>query len=75
MAVGRFVTSVAWNLNLVVLNHVLLNDGLTGTEGASLSNGLWVEINLRNETIVAWDVRCRLCGSHRQFVMLVTLSF
>ena len=30
--VGRLVTMVPWNLHLVVLNHVLLDDSLTITQ-------------------------------------------
>ena len=32
--IGRFVTSVAWNLHLIVLNHVLLDDSFTGCQCA-----------------------------------------
>ena len=64
---------VAWDLHLVVLNHVLLNDSLACAQSRCLSSGQIVEASLGDETIVAWDMRGRLGSSYGQFVMLITL--
>ena len=65
--------SISRNLNLIVLNHVLLDDGLARTQSWSLLDGSGVEVGLWNEAIVAWNMRRDLGGSHSQLVMLVAL--
>ena len=68
-----FCTGVAWHFDLVVLNDVLLDNGVSIAEGRSLCNGIVVEVSLGDETIVAWDVSCSFCGSHGELVVLVAL--
>ena len=69
----RFVSRVPWHFNLIVLNDVLLDNGVSIAEGRSLCNGIFVEVSLGDETIVAWDVSCSFCGSHGELVVLVAL--
>jgi len=73
-SVHRLVTLVSRHLHLVVLNDVLLDDGLTSAESASLLDSLRVEIGLGDEAIVAGDVRRRLRRAHSQLVVLVALN-
>ena len=56
---------VAWHLDGVVLDHVLLHDGVASLESRCLHHSGGVEIRLWNETIVSWDVGGGLGGSYR----------
>ena len=56
----RLVALVTWHLHLVVLNNVLLDDGLSCAKSACLFNCMRVEICLGDETIVTWNVSRRL---------------
>ena len=58
-----FVTLIAWYLDLVVLNNVLFDDGLSSSELTCLCNSLWIEISLRDEAVISWNVRGGLRGS------------
>ena len=51
-----FVSWVAWELNLIVFNDVLLDDGLSGFLTHWLFDDLCVEVHLRNEAVVAWNM-------------------
>ena len=73
-AAHGLVTLVAWHLHLIVLNNVLLNNGITIAQSWGLSDGARVEVGLRNETIVAWDVSGGLGRTDRQLVMLIGLA-
>ena len=65
------VALVARNLHLVVLDNILLDNGFAGAQGGCLCSSMVVESSLGDEAIVAWDVRCRFCCAHSQFVVLV----
>lgn len=72
--IGGFVTSITWNLDRVILNHILLDDCLAGAKRARLVNCMRIEVSLGDESIVAGNVRCRLGRAHRQLMMLVACS-
>ena len=72
-SVHWLVARVARKLHLVVLNHVLLDDGLAGVEVGRLLDSGWVEVGLGDESVIAWDVRRGLGGSHGELVVLVAL--
>ena len=74
-AICRLVARVPRNLHRIVLNHVLLDNGVTGAQGGGLLDGTRIEVGLGDEAVVAWDVCSRLCRAHCQFVMLVPLRF
>ena len=67
------MASISWHLDGVVLDHVLLDDGLAGAKVGGLCDGSTVEVGLRDEAVVAWDVRRGLGCTHGQLVVLVTL--
>ena len=66
---------VAWHLHLIVLNDVLLDDGVAIAERGCLFNSEWVEPGLGDEAIVAGDVCGCLRRAHGQLVVLVHLHF
>ena len=68
------VSGVAWHFDLVVLNDVLLDDRVPGTEGGRLLDSTAVKVRLRDESVVAWDMRGRLRRSNGQLVVLVALG-
>ena len=72
-AVGGPVSSISWNFNLVVLNNVLLDDGIAILQCRGLIYSLLIVISLRNEAIITWDMRRHFCCSYGEFVMLVSL--
>ena len=74
-AICRLVARVPRNLHGIVLNHVLLDNGVTIAQGGGLLDGTRIEVGLGDEAVVAWDVCSRLCRAHCQFVMLVPLRF
>ena len=63
------------DLHRIVLNHVLLDNGVAGAQSGGLLDGARIEISLGDEAVVAWDVGSRLCCAHGQLVMLVSLRF
>ena len=65
------MTLIAWYLDLVVLNNVLFDDGLSRPELTSLCNSLWIEISLRDEAVISWNVRGGLCGSCCKLVIFI----
>ena len=71
------VTLVAWNLHLVVLDNVLLDDGLTSAKSGRLSEGVIIELSLWNEAIVTWDVSRGFRCSNSELMVLISchLSF
>ena len=68
------MSGVAWHFDLVVLNDVLLDDRVSGTEGGRLLDSTAVKVRLRDESVVAWDMRGRLRRSNGQLVVLVALG-
>ena len=68
------VARVTWHLHRIVLNNVLLNNGVTIAQSRGLSDGACVEVRLRDETIVAWDVSGGLGRANGQLVMLIALA-
>ena len=68
------VPRISWQFNLIVFNDVLLDNGVSVSSELWLYYSVWIEVSLWNESVVAWDMRGRLCRSHRQFVMLIVRS-
>ena len=63
-SVSWLVTLVTWDFHLIVLNHVLLDNGLTIAKSRGLVCGKVVVASLWNEPIVAWYVRgCFGCAN------------
>ena len=59
------MASVPWYFNAIILDNVLLNDSVSvSTVQFGLSECLLIEITLRDEAIIAWDVSCHFSGSH-----------
>lgn len=61
--VHRLVARVARHLHAVVLNHVLLDNSVSGPESSGLLDSHWVEVCLWNESVVARDVGGGLGGA------------
>lgn len=59
-------------LDLIIFNNVLLNNRVANVLDLALIPGFIVEVGLRNETSVAWNVACCFRGSN---VQLVSLNF
>ena len=74
-SVCRLVARVPRNLHLIVLNHVLLDNGLTVAKGGRLLDSGRVEVSLGDEAVVAGDVSRGLCRAHSQFMMFIALHF
>lgn len=64
------MTLVARQLHLVILNDVLLHNRVSGLVNHALGNRLLVEVRLRNESSVAWDVGGRLNGANVKLVYI-----
>ena len=62
---------VAWQLHLVVLDNVLLDDGLSCAKLTCLTNCLRIVICSWDEAVIAWNMGGCLSGSCSQFVILV----
>ena len=62
---------VAWQLHLVVLDNVLLDDGLSRAKLTSLTNCLRIVICSWDEAVIAWNMGGCLSGSCSQLVILV----
>ena len=73
-AAHRLVALVPWHLHRIVLNNVLLNNGITIAQSRGLGNGACVEVRLGDEAIVAWNVSRCLGRAHSQLVMLIGLA-
>ena len=58
------MAGVSGHLDLVVLDDVLLDDSVASAQGGGLVDGVRVEVGLRNESIIAWDVRGCLCRAN-----------
>ena len=65
------MTLIAWHLDLIILNDVLFDDGLSCTEWTCLCYSLWVEICLGDEAVISWNVRGSLGSSCRQLMILI----
>ena len=66
------MTTVSWQLDLVVLYDILLNDCVSRSIFQfRLFKGFGVEITLWDVAIVAWNVTCHLGGSHSKLVNCV----
>ena len=63
-SVCRLVTSIPRHLDRIVLNHVLLDDGLTRAQSRRLTDSRRIEVGLGDEAIVAWDMRRGLGRTH-----------
>ena len=69
------MTLVTWDFHLIVLNHVLLDNGLTIAKSGGLVRGEVVKASLGNEAIVAWYVRgCFRCANS-ELVIFVANHF
>ena len=66
-----FVTLIAWYLDLVVLNNVLFDDGLSRSELTCLCNSLWIEISLGDEAVISWNVGGGLRSSCCKLVIFI----
>ena len=69
----RLVSRVPWHFNLIVLNDVLLDNSVASTQRRGLLDSARVEVRLRDETVVAWNMRCSLGCANCQLMMLVGL--
>ena len=69
----RLVSLVARQLNLIVLNNILFNDGLSRLLALRLVDHGAVEIDRRNEAIVAWNMFRDLGGANTQLVNFIVL--
>ena len=67
------MTRVARDLYRIVLNHVLLDDGVARSQARSLLDSLRVETSLGNEAIITWNMRCRFRCSDGQLMVLIAL--
>ena len=54
---------------MVVLDDVLLHNGISSRLEFALSHSVGVEVSLRDEAVVSGQMISRLCGSDVQFVM------
>ena len=72
-SVHWLVALVAWQFDLIVLDDVLLDDGLSCAELSCLAYCLWVVICSWDEAVIAWDVGGCFCGSCSQLVILVVI--
>lgn len=54
---------ITWQFNLVILYDVLLDDRIACCFNLALSTSFFVEVRLRNESCVAWDVCSSLNGT------------
>ena len=70
----RFVSRVPWHFDLIVLNDVLLDNGVAGAQRRGLLDSARIEVGLRDETVVAWNMRCGLGCADCQLVVLVGLG-
>ena len=70
----RFVSRVPWHFNLIVLNDVLLDNGVAGAQRRGLLDGARVEVGLRDETVVAWNMRRGFGCADSQLVVLIGLG-
>lgn len=64
---------VARQLNLIVLNNILLNDGLSRLLALRLVDHGAVEVDRRNETIVARNMFGNLGGAHAKLINFIVL--
>ena len=72
-AAHRLVALVPWHLHRIVLNNVLLNNGIAIAQSRGLGDGTSVKVRLGDEAIVAWDVGGGLGRTNCQLVMLILL--
>ena len=63
-AIHGLVPRIPWHLHLVVLNHVLLNNGVASGKCAGLFDSKRVEVGLGDEAIVSGNVSCGLGRAH-----------
>jgi len=66
-----FVALVAWQFDLIVLDDVLLDDGLSCAKLSSLTYCLRVVICSWDEAVIAWNVSGCFSGSCGQLVILI----
>lgn len=67
------MAEVAWDLDSLVLHDVLLNNSHSSFGAQRLVLGLLIDIGLRNESIIARDVRSYFSGAYCQLVGLIFL--
>ena len=58
------VARIAWNLNLIVLHDVLLDDCLPLLLAFTLPNSTWVDVSLGEEAAVAREVIRHFSRAH-----------
>jgi len=71
----RLVSRVPWHFHLIVLNDVLLDNGVSGAQRRGLLHGTRVEVRLRDKTVVAGDMRCRFGCADCQLMVLIDRRF
>ena len=62
---------VTWQFDLIVLDDVLLDDGLSCAKLSGLTYSLRVIICSWDEAVIAWNMSGCFSGSCSQFVILV----
>ena len=65
------MATVPWNFGMLVLNNILLDEGGSRVDSLTLFDGIVVDLSVRKETTVAWDVACHFLGSDGKFIFFV----
>ena len=65
------VTLISWQLNLIVFDNILFDDGLSCAKLSSLSYSSRVVICFRDEAVISWNVRSSFSCSCGQFMVFV----
>ena len=67
----RLVTRVSWELDLVILDNVLFDDGVPVALESGLVQCELIKVGLWDESVVTWNMRSGLCRSHCELVPLI----
>ena len=65
------MATVPWNFGMLVLNNILLDEGGSRVDSLTLFDGIVVDLGVRKETTVAWDVASHFLSSNGKFVFFV----
>ena len=65
------MATVPWDFGVLVLNNILLDKGGSRVDSLTLLDGIVVDLSIRKETTVAWDVASHFLSSNGKFVFFV----
>jgi hypothetical protein len=63
------VSAVAWQTHVVVLNNILLDNGLSCFVAKCLFNSLIINVSSRKESNIAWNVSSRLGSPNTKYLI------